>query len=393
MTPEWYPDEVQGGIATYARSLALEAGRLDHDVVVLTATSRSTRDVERPLSSVTVVPVVQVEAGARPRARAFCDTWQRLAQQGLTVDAVEAAEFGGVAALVARTPRFPVLTTRLHTPLALLLERNGGGRIYRDDDEQCDLEQTQVEASGLVTSPTRWLAKEAVRLWGLTEEPMVIANPIRYEGTPSQHSAIGRPLRVLYFGRLEHRKGVLVLAEAVAPLLSRGLVQITFVGSDTKWHGQSARASMLRHLAEAPEATYRFLPALVGAGLDELLQSSDLVVLPSLYENFSYACLESMAQGKAVLATTGSGFAEILEHGRTGILVEPGNVQALRTAIAGCASGAWDIASIANAGRMSLRRFHAERIVPRLCEAYAGVSSRSRSRPHTHLRRVVRSGP
>jgi glycosyltransferase involved in cell wall biosynthesis len=56
--------------------------------------------------------------------------------------------------------------------------------------------------------------------------------------------------------------------------------------------------------------------------------------VPSLWEGFGYAAAEAMASGTAVVASRAGGLAEIVEDGKSGILVEPGNRDELARAIA-----------------------------------------------------------
>jgi glycogen(starch) synthase len=60
-----------------------------------------------------------------------------------------------------------------------------------------------------------------------------------------------------------------------------------------------------------------------------LVSRADVVVLPSLWENLANACLEAMALGRPVVATSVGGFVELLEHGETGSLVPPGDADGL----------------------------------------------------------------
>jgi glycosyltransferase involved in cell wall biosynthesis len=59
----------------------------------------------------------------------------------------------------------------------------------------------------------------------------------------------------------------------------------------------------------------------------------DCVVLPSVRESFSNAILESMAAGVPVVAARSGGHPELVEHGETGLLVSPGQPEALVQAI------------------------------------------------------------
>lgn len=55
-----------------------------------------------------------------------------------------------------------------------------------------------------------------------------------------------------------------------------------------------------------------------------------IFVLPSLSEGLPQAMLEAMSYGLPVIATTVGGVPDVVEHGRTGFLVEPGNSGEIR---------------------------------------------------------------
>ena len=65
----------------------------------------------------------------------------------------------------------------------------------------------------------------------------------------------------------------------------------------------------------------------------ERIRSCRLCCFPAIWDNFPNALLEAMAMGKAIVATSGSGMGEIIEHERSGVLVEPGEVSELGRAI------------------------------------------------------------
>ncbi len=66
---------------------------------------------------------------------------------------------------------------------------------------------------------------------------------------------------------------------------------------------------------------------------DDLVAASDVVVHPSHAESFGLAVLEAMAAGKPVVAAATDGPRLLIEDGVSGVLVEPGNVEELTSAL------------------------------------------------------------
>jgi glycosyltransferase involved in cell wall biosynthesis len=67
--------------------------------------------------------------------------------------------------------------------------------------------------------------------------------------------------------------------------------------------------------------------------VSELLDRSDILVLPSLSEGIPVAVMEAMASGLPVIATNVTGVPELVEDGVTGLLVPSKNSSALSEAI------------------------------------------------------------
>ncbi|WP_336774655.1 glycosyltransferase family 4 protein [Paenibacillus sp. MMO-58] len=67
--------------------------------------------------------------------------------------------------------------------------------------------------------------------------------------------------------------------------------------------------------------------------VDQLCCASDLLLLCSENEPFGRVIIEAMAQGTPVIATSGGGVGEIIEHGRSGLLYESGNIPQLADSI------------------------------------------------------------
>jgi UDP-glucose:(heptosyl)LPS alpha-1,3-glucosyltransferase len=68
--------------------------------------------------------------------------------------------------------------------------------------------------------------------------------------------------------------------------------------------------------------------------MPSLYLATDIFLLPTLYDPFSNACLEALATGRPVITTRANGFAEIIESGRHGTVVqEPNDVEAISDAL------------------------------------------------------------
>ena len=94
-------------------------------------------------------------------------------------------------------------------------------------------------------------------------------------------------------------------------------------------------------------------------------QRAALLVMPSFYESFGIACLEAMAFGLPVVATRVGGLPEVIEDGVTGLLVPPGDADALAQAMIRLLSDADLRRRMGQAGRERvLKEFTTERADP-----------------------------
>jgi len=126
-------------------------------------------------------------------------------------------------------------------------------------------------------------------------------------------------------GRLEPRKRQDHLLVAMRALLARanGLAPQLLLVGDGPLRGELERQAGLLGIAHC----VRFLGEV--ADVRQALAAMDVFVLPSGEEGMSNALLEAMAAGRAVVATAVGGTGEVVDDGRTGVLVPPGDVTAL----------------------------------------------------------------
>jgi glycosyltransferase involved in cell wall biosynthesis len=105
--------------------------------------------------------------------------------------------------------------------------------------------------------------------------------------------------------------------------------------------------------------------------LGDLLGAMDVFVMPSLWEGLPLSLVLAMGAGLPVVATTVAGIPEVVESGRTGLLVAPGDVVALGAALSTIAT---DHAARERMGRDArasvLPRFNVEGYVQAIVDLY-----------------------
>jgi glycosyltransferase involved in cell wall biosynthesis len=128
-------------------------------------------------------------------------------------------------------------------------------------------------------------------------------------------------------GTLKDQKGHRYMIEAMTSIVPRyPSAHALFIGDGDLGEELQAQATALN-----VDAHIHFLGS--RRDVPELLASSDLFVLPSLWEGLSMALLEAMATGLPIVASEVSGTVQVMIPGETGYLVPPGDVQGLFEAV------------------------------------------------------------
>jgi glycosyltransferase involved in cell wall biosynthesis len=134
---------------------------------------------------------------------------------------------------------------------------------------------------------------------------------------------------LLFLGHLSQRKGVPELLRALAsPAVASGQWRATLAGGGPI--EEFRRFTVELGIAERVD----FPGWLDEARVRELCRSSDVLVLPSHAEGLAMAVLEGLSHGLAVITTPVGAHPEVIESEVSGILVPPGDVEALGSALA-----------------------------------------------------------
>jgi len=341
-----YPAETGfGGIGTYTWYHARALVRLGHEVHVIAGLSRGAGLNHTSGMGPDGVFVHRFRAEGRIMRffeffglRGWHWTQQRL-ENGWSM-------YGALGALLARhkfdvaempecgaegwriNGRLPIPTiVRFHSPSRLIMPFYD---VPKADFAMCSaLEDRAIRNASALTACSQFVAGEAESKLGVTSPIRIIPNGINLElfdnapitDVTAQYGLPRNKLKILFTGRMESRKGSHLFAAIVRWVLRTHDAAFVFAGEDLFGHmkqllgetsGKEARGS-LHYVGKLP--------------LDELrsfIRVADIMMLPSLWENCPYSCLEAMAAGRAIVASDQGGLPELIRHGHNGFLAATG---------------------------------------------------------------------
>lgn len=193
----------------------------------------------------------------------------------------------------------------------------------------------------VICTMSEWSRRSFIEDYGVAAERVVAvgAGP-NLDGLPEPASRPDGPLRVLFVGRTFGRKGGPQLLEGFAALHRRRPdVTLDVVGpppgapqDGVTWHGP-----------------------VYGPALGDLYARATAFAMPSLYEGFGIPFLEAMAHGLPCVGAAVCAVPEVVEHDRTGLLVEPGSASAIDGALEQLAADPARARAMGAAGRTAVR--------------------------------------
>jgi glycogen synthase len=354
VTYEYPPDTGKGGIGTYTIQLASLLVSNKFDVHVFAGTDKPSYYEELqhvhihrvhctgPQDfKINVVPVFSAEQNVK----AF--------------DIIESPEIHGNAWEIKKAFSQIPLVVRLHAPnylvehlkkkytplfakLRFVLGALRRGKIdvgyWRKYDYLQDPDYTFVQIADAITAPSNTMKQWAVNNWKILPSKInVIPNPF----IPSDaflHLPInrnGKKKEIVFFGRLNVLKGLVNATHAMKKILLEFKdYHFKVIGDDGAGPnaGESMQTWMQNRLSSFKENVH-FYKGQAYEDLPALIADAEIVLLPSLFESFSYTCAEAMAAGKAVIGSKETGMEDMITSNKNGILIDAENVDDIYNAI------------------------------------------------------------
>jgi len=328
VTGIWPPDV--GGPASHAPEVARELQARGHEVEVVTTAERAPAPEAY---------AVRWASRRLPRGVRHARAALLVADAARAADVVYSTGLVGRSALgtaLARTPLVQKLTSDPTYERSIRYglyggdldsyQRSGGARVRVLRAAR----NAALRRAKRIVIPSASLRELAVT-WGIDAERIeVLPNPVERpetlddrETVRARHGLDGPTL--VFAGRLSVQKAVGVALEALTKLDGYRLVLA----------GDGPDAQLLRERARelGLDGRARFLGPQPRETVFELLRGADAVVLSSKWENFPHVLVEALAVGTPVISTDTGGVPEIVRDGENGLLVPPGDPDALAAAV------------------------------------------------------------
>jgi glycogen synthase len=200
----------------------------------------------------------------------------------------------------------------------------------------------------------------------------VAAFPYDGTGSPPADPLAGIPRpRVAFVGRLRPHKDVEILIRAAALTTEAQVVLV----------GDGPHRPALKRLTEQLGLTKRvhFMGFVPHSAIPAVLHHTDALALPSRYQEFGTAAVEGMQAGLPVIAAATGGMPNVIEHGVTGLLVPPGDPDALAKAMRQVLTDRRLSARLAGQARQRAAGYEWERIGDRVLSIYQALLAEART--------------
>ena len=331
VSQEYPPETGWGGIGTYVYEMANALGERGHRVIVLS------RSLEKESYSVEHgIHVYRIKNKYDLSRKRFFWRFQKLITgyryavageldelvRKHDIDIIESSEIYADLLFYQLTRNtIPAIAVKLHTSRRLV------DRIAQNEPKLWNrleylAEKLTIQKADLAYSCSAALLEASEAFLPKRDYP-VVHNPIAFPQSLPLREDDGKT--VLFIGRLEWHKGVQVFGKVIPEVLDRvASASFVFLGPDSSWHGgKSLKKFITDQIPEKMRGSVSFLGGVSRQEVFDHLRAAAVCVLPSRWENFPYTCLEAMACGCPVVGSRNGGMAEMIEHGASGILIDP----------------------------------------------------------------------
>lgn len=265
-------------------------------------------------------------------------------QDGVSPDIIEVQDYNALGYYLLQYKylghevlrQIPIVL-HLHTPTFELDRINQYSRYKFPNYWIGQMEKFCIRAADAVLSPSQFLADELQSI--IPNHPIKVINLPYEDLTISDDEILGKrdfeSDTILYFGRTEYRKGIGEALVSFNRLWSDGYpYKLKIIGGDTFFYPKNTMYGQFlkeKYKHRIEEGLLTFCDAIPPQDLVPEILNARGVIIPSLYENYPYTCLQSMWYGAPMIVSKSGGQSEMVaENGVNGFIFnwdEPGDLE------------------------------------------------------------------
>jgi glycosyltransferase involved in cell wall biosynthesis len=406
LVADFYPP-APGGLEAHVRRLAQALVHRGHEVEVVAGADTFQHDDDGGIP-VHRVPVTLSKVVYREAGRAFHPPWPdgavrhaiRRVLARFDADVVHAHGWSAFSAALAGPPLVVTLHDYgLRCPKKTLLRGDdecsagfGARCVTCPGDEQGTVKRAALAATLAAAAP--WLRVRVARVIAVSghvadrhraDWPDIEVIPNFLDPFPAAFRSFAPPAGrgILFVGPPDRHKGLPVLLRALGHLPA-GTARLTVVGAHSLplLRGSSDQNRPGDHyFPEVVPSDVEFAGRLSGDALWRRYREAAVVAAPATWPDpCPTVVLEALAMGRPVVGSRTGGLPDLVDHGTTGLLVQPGDDRALAAALGALLDDDKRRLAMARAAHERAVLFSTESVVPRIEAVYAAVANRAEAR-------------
>jgi len=330
---EFPPETGYGGIGTYTYQISKALSARGHHVEVFSSSP------DKEVLNVEIENSVILHRVKADKRSIFSERIVEIFQKRNAIigfDLIESPEYCAEGMAVRKAFNEIPMVVKLHAPLFLIKDLNN---VYKKKsikavikkyaglnkyDKTKDHDYVFASCVNTVCSPSQALAMVVKEKWNIRNVDIVPNVFVPSSPSLSLPAELSFD-RICFVGKLNVIKGMKALTKAIPLVLQKHPVaKFRFIGKDGE--SPDGSGSMKEYITKALDkytSNLEFTGYVPHNKIPLFLSDCDMVVLPSLWENYPYTCLEAMSAGKAVVGSCNGGMKEILQQGKGGFLINP----------------------------------------------------------------------
>ena len=328
-----YPPSPHGGIGSFVFTLAHKLSDLGHQIFVLGFDESYTRDSVEDDQGVIVYRIVSPHVNSKKFRFSRFTISPRiiLDRMYLSKKIDELVILKGIDIVESYDWSGPIWS-KPKAPLVVRLHGANSAHQYFEHKKQSHLlrffERRNIKFADQIIAVSEHIGKLTLRALNLDHKNYhVIYNGVDtnlfYDWKVNRNQE-----EILYVGSVSRRKGILELFQAYSLVLKeKPDTKLTLVGSLPDGEQKTTLISnLLSFLPADNHENVKFLGRIPLESLPEYYNRATIAVFPSLAEAFGLTCAEAMACGTPIIMTNRASGPELIENGKSGLLVDVKNI-------------------------------------------------------------------